>query len=107
MKAKRFLMITAALLTGVAFAQQPDAPGSKRVQRPEEIVMGNLTEAVAPQVPGDLKDRIASKVILQIVVDKEGKVSDAKVLSGEPMLASASLDAVRQWKFRPYFLDGV
>jgi TonB family protein len=107
MEAKRFLMIAAILLAGSAFAQQVDSPGAKRIQRTEAIAMGNLTEVTTPRVPDDVKNRVAGKVVLQIVIDRGGKVSQAKPLSGDPVLAGASLDAVRQWRFRPYFLDSV
>ena len=40
------------------------------------------------------------------VIDKEGKITDLKVLKGQPVLARAAVDAVRQWRYKPYKLDG-
>ena len=39
-------------------------------------------------------------------IDKEGSVVNLKVLSGDPVLAQAALEAVRQWRYKPYYLDG-
>ena len=48
-----------------------------------------------------LKKHIEGKVVLSIVVDANGKVSDAKVLSGAPELIQAAIDSVKQWEFEP------
>src|SRR5215472_4149573 len=104
MKAKRLLMIAMFSLAGVGLAQQTDQPGVQRVQRPEAIAMGNLTDVVDPTLPGDL-GTVAGKVVLRILIDKEGKVVEANLVSGHPILVSACLDAVKQWKFRPYLLN--
>ncbi len=41
-----------------------------------------------------------------VVIDKEGKVGEVKVLSGDPLLTGAAVDAMKQWKYRPYLLNG-
>ena len=38
-------------------------------------------------------------------VSKTGAITKVKVLSGESMLAQAAVDAVRQWKYRPFLLN--
>jgi TonB family protein len=100
MKAKQFLMIAAILLAGSASAQQTDNPKPRRVQLPETVAMNNLAEVAAPRRPDAVGAK--GKVVLQIVIDQEGKLQEAKVLSGHPLLAQASLEAVQQWKFRPF-----
>jgi periplasmic protein TonB len=40
------------------------------------------------------------------VIGKDGTVRDLQVRSGHPMLAQAAVDAVRQWRYRPYLLNG-
>src|SRR5262245_39402745 len=102
MKAKQFLMIAAILLADLAFAQQVDNRQPKRVQLSEAVAMANLVEVTAPRRPGDLGTHIVGKVLLKIVIDQDGKLAEAKVLSGHPMLGQASLESVIQWKFRPY-----
>src|SRR5215472_8052029 len=104
MKAKRLLMITIISLAGVGLAQQTDQPGVQRVQQPEAVAMGDLNYVVDPTLPGDL-GTVNGKVVLRILIDKEGKVAEANLVSGPPILVSACLDAVKQWKFRPYVLN--
>ena len=43
---------------------------------------------------------------LNIVIDKEGRVSDIRVISGHPLLVPAALDAVKQWEYKPTLLNG-
>lgn len=45
-------------------------------------------------------------VVLKTLIAKDGSVADLQLISGHPMLASAAIDAVKQWKYRPYLLDG-
>jgi periplasmic protein TonB len=40
------------------------------------------------------------------VISKQGNVENLQVQSGHPMLVQAALDAVKQWKYRPYILNG-
>lgn len=103
MKCNRILIVVVALLVGSANAQQTELT-PQRIQRTEAVAMGNLIEVVTPQYPADLRT-IAGKVVVRIVISTEGRVIEAKVLSGHPMLMSATLDAVKQWKFRPYVLN--
>ena len=103
MKAKHFLMIAILLLTSAAGAQQVDRSGLYRVQSSEQAAMTYLTYVVDPQYPADIK--ISGKVVLRIVIDKEGHVSETSLVSGDPLLAGATVDAVKQWKFHPYIVD--
>jgi protein TonB len=43
--------------------------------------------------------------VLQAVISKQGVIENLKVLSGHPMLAPAAIEAVRQWRYRPYVLN--
>jgi protein TonB len=44
-------------------------------------------------------------VVLHAKISKEGEIADLSVISGDPMLTQAALDAVKQWKYRPYLLE--
>ena len=43
---------------------------------------------------------------LLAIVSKDGRITKIKVLSGDAMLTSAATEAVRQWQYRPYLLNG-
>jgi TonB family protein len=49
--------------------------------------------------------KIQNNELLKIVIDEQGQVVDAKVLSGHPAFANASLLAVKEWKYRPFMLN--
>ncbi len=50
--------------------------------------------------------RIQGHVILDAVIDKEGNVSDIKLVSGHPMLVEAAMENVKRWKYKPYVVKG-
>jgi protein TonB len=43
--------------------------------------------------------------MLQAIISKQGTIENLQLLSGHPMLAPAALEAVRQWRYRPYILN--
>ncbi len=51
--------------------------------------------------------RVQGVVIVQAIIDKQGNVTNVKVLKGLPMgLEEAAVDAIKQWKFKPATLNG-
>jgi protein TonB len=50
--------------------------------------------------------RVSGRVTLQVTVDEAGHVTDAKVVSGHPLLNDAAVTAVKQWKYSPTLLNG-
>ena len=48
----------------------------------------------------------ANVVVLAAVISKEGTVESLRVVSGNPLLNQAALDAVKQWLYRPTLLNG-
>ena len=66
-----------------------------------------LVSKVQPEYPADAKDqRIQGEVRLVVTVDKEGNVYKVELISGHPLLAPSAMEAVRQWKYKPYLLNG-
>ena len=45
-------------------------------------------------------------MVLRAVISREGTIENLQVVSGHPMLVRAAVDAVRQWRYRPYVLNG-
>jgi TonB family protein len=72
-----------------------------------KVMEGNLLSKVMPKYPVEAKKSgIQGKVVLSAVVDKQGNVENLNVVSGPEKLQQSSLDAVRQWKYKPYLLNG-
>ena len=66
-----------------------------------------LVHQVKPTYPPLARQaRIQGMVVLQAAIGKDGNIQNLKVVSGHPMLAPAALEAVKQWKYKPYFLNG-
>ena len=68
---------------------------------------GSLIHRVEPQYPEESRlNRVQGTVLLQIHIGRDGKVQEMKVISGDPNLARAATDAVKQWRFKPHAVDG-
>ena len=56
--------------------------------------------------PRALQRNIQGTVVLKALVGKDGRVRNVQVLSGPPLLASAVLEAVRAWRYKPFYRNG-
>lgn len=71
------------------------------------VADANLIHKVQPEYPQEAKaDHIQGDVVIQCLIGKDGSIVNSRVVSGHPLLARSALDAVRQWKYRPYSLNG-
>ena len=75
---------------------------------PVEALHGDLGMVVRGDVVLALSASGETEEILQLMatINKEGAVTSVQVLSGDLMLAKSAVEAVRQWKYRPYLLNG-
>jgi TonB family protein len=72
------------------------------------VMAGLLLSAPPPVYPPNLKAaHISGTVVLAARISKTGTVEDLNLISGPPMLVTSAMDAVRQWKYKPYLLNGV
>jgi periplasmic protein TonB len=86
----------------------PPKPSTPRVRIDTKIMDKQLKRKVTPDYPKDaLHQRIQGTVCLHIIVGTDGKVLQAEVISGHPLLAQAALDAVRRREYKPVLLNGV
>ncbi len=70
------------------------------------VAQGLLIHRVNPQYPLlAVQARIQGTVVLQATIGKDGAVQDLRVVSGHPLLTAAAINAVRQWRYRPYYLN--
>lgn len=72
-------------------------------RRAEEMLVHKV-EATYPQMARIA--HIQGNVIVQVLIDKQGHVADSKAIMGHPILVQAALDAVKQWEYMPFLLNG-
>lgn len=85
----------------------PAAPAPViRTFRTSNMLEGSLIRRVQPVYPSLARSaRIQGSVVLFAVISKAGAIDNLRVLSGHPMLVPAAIEAVRQWRYRPYILN--
>jgi protein TonB len=89
----------------VAGVKQPSAPSAPPVGG--DVKQAKLLSSIQPIYPVLAKTQhIEGNVRIDALVDENGRVSSAKVVSGPTLLHQAALDALRQWKYQPATLDG-
>jgi protein TonB len=95
----------------------PDASGAKPVEAamssiepvslPEPVAWGLLVQPVDPVYPDSARaSRQRGSVVLQVLIGRDGTVQDAKFMQGSLVFARAAIDAVKQWRFKPYAMNG-
>src|SRR5262245_24893323 len=96
-------VLALVLVAAPALAQERREP----IRVGSNVQESKLIHQVDPVYPDAAKTaRISGIVILQVTVGVEGKVLEAKVLRGHPLLTQAALEAVRQWRYSPTVLNG-
>jgi periplasmic protein TonB len=82
-------------------------PTLARVKLSQGVSQGLLIKRVPPKYPPSaLQTHLEGSVQIEATIDKQGVVTNPKVVKGDRVLAAAALDAVRQWRYKPYYLDG-
>ena len=85
----------------------PKAATPQRVRVSQGVSQGLLVHKVQPAYPPLARQaRIQGVVVLQALIGKDGSITGLHVVSGHPMLTNAALEAVKEWKYKPYFLNG-
>jgi protein TonB len=88
-------------------AYVPPKPNVQRVRVSQGVTAGLLVKKVQPDYPPLARQaRIQGSVVLHAVISKSGKVEGLQVVSGHPMLTASALQAVKQWQYKPYILNG-
>ena len=99
-----------AAANAVAAADVPTTSGPtslRRVRVSHAVLRGMLSKAVPPKYPAIASmNLVHGDVLVRILIDKDGKVMDAKPIGGPIELYDASLKAVRQWRYRPITFNG-
>lgn len=106
-----------ASLKSLTTSTTPDSSGAKPVDAalssiepvklPESAVREQLAQGADPEYPAAAKSSGQSgSVVLQVLIGRDGTVQDAKFLQGSFIFARTAIDAVKQWRFKPYSLNG-
>jgi len=100
----------------MAAAPPPPPPPPQKADAPKPVerirIGGNVQAAllirrVDPQYPVLARQaHVDGSVILRAFISRDGKVQDLVLVSGNPLLVHAAMDAVKQWVYKPTYLDG-
>ena len=85
----------------------PKVATPQRVRVSQGVTQGLLLRKIQPAYPPLARQaRIQGSVLLQAEISKEGTIQNLRLISGHPMLAPAAIEAVKQWRYKPYILNG-
>src|SRR3984893_14234519 len=85
----------------------PKIATPQRVRVSQGVTQGLLIRKIQPNYPPLARQaRIQGAVLLPAEISKDGSIQNLRLISGHPMLAPAAIEAVKQWKYKPYILNG-
>ena len=85
----------------------PKFAAPQRVRVSQGVSQGLLIKKIQPAYPPLARQaRIQGQVLLQAEISKDGTIQNLRLISGHPMLAPAAIEAVKQWRYKPYYLNG-
>jgi periplasmic protein TonB len=102
---------SSALQSILASNMRPAPPPAPSIQRKPLVISGGVTEGllihkITPAYPPLARQiRVQGPVVMRAIIGRNGTIQDLQVLSGHPMLTKAAVDAVQQWRYRPYLLN--
>ena len=113
----RRVVLLLLLACTVAFGQDrgsntpaSEKPASKRplrVRVSEGVSQALLVKKVQPVFPEEARhNHIQGNVVMKAEITQTGEVKELTVISGDPALTPAAVEAVKQWKYKPYKLNG-
>ena len=79
----------------------------KRARVSSGVMQALLIKKVEPKYPQEArKKHVEGIVVTKAIISNEGDVQELTVVSGDPLLVPAALEAAKQWKYKPYLLNG-
>jgi protein TonB len=79
----------------------------QRVRVSQGVTRGLLIQRIEPAYPTLARAaRVQGDVVLSAIIDANGEITNLQLVSGHPMLVPSALAAVRQWRYKPYLLNG-
>jgi periplasmic protein TonB len=99
--------IISATSSTAAVPKLATPPRPERVRISQGVTQGRLLLKVEPKYsPIARGARIQGQVVLSAIISKTGEIEDLTLVSGHPMLVPGAIEAVKQWRYRPYLLNG-
>jgi TonB family protein len=93
-------------IVSAAPASVVSKPAQLTVKISQGVSQGLLVKKVQPLYPASAKElHLEGTVEVLATITKDGNVSSTKLLKGDSILGRAAIDAVRQWKYKPYYLN--
>jgi protein TonB len=72
-----------------------------------DVQLGSIINRVQPRYPAmAIPIRLQGDVIVRAIIGRDGSMQEVQAVSGHPMLTPAAIEAVKQWRYRPYILNG-
>lgn len=88
-----------------ATSQPPSAP--RRIRVSGSVIVGLVEHRTLPEYPeAAIKAGVQGDVIFKVIIDEAGKIVLSEPVEGQPLLVAASVDALRDFRFQPYQLNG-
>ena len=99
--------VIGGIIGSTSVAAVPKLEPVKRIRVSQGVTQGLLVHKVEPAYPKiALAARITGVVQLKAIIGKDGNIKELQALSGPPLLIPSAIDAVKQWHYRPYLLNG-
>jgi TonB family protein len=90
----------------VVDSKQPSAPAAP-LPVGGDVKQAKLISSIPPTYPTLAKNQhVSGNVLVDALIDANGRVTTMKVVSGPTLLQQAAMDALKQWKYQPAMLDG-
>lgn len=88
-------------------APPPKVAAPQKLRISSGVALGNKISGNDPQYPQMAKvAHVQGDVVLQATISKGGTITNLRAVSGPPMLVQAAVDAVKEWRYKPYYLNG-
>ncbi|MFZ0759604.1 MAG: energy transducer TonB [Candidatus Sulfotelmatobacter sp.] len=101
------IISSASTLASVPKLAPPFPAAPKRIRISQGVTRGSLIQKIEPAYPTLARAaRVQGQVVLTAIISKTGEIQDLMLVSGHPMLVPAAVEAVKQWRYRPFLLNG-
>ena len=94
-------------ILGNATPPLPKPAPPQRIRIGGNVEAGARVNSVTPKYPTiAIITRTSGTVVLHALIAKDGTIEQLEYVSGPPMLVESAMDAVKQWRYKPYLLNG-